>query len=147
MARNPFSSRLIKTQTTRCLGWMAVVIFLGLSSCKRPSTEGNAVPPTEDEPPMEMMDAEGWDESLGVKVLKGKLTTTKGAQPMVEGVLLATEIFNEDHQQAMVLIQEFKGKVVEVKGEVIRHHCGPMEQCLSQGYIDVVRVAEYLNLK
>ena len=128
-----------------CLPFLLLVLG-GCGSRTNASSEPTDPVETVREPlNMDAMETQGWNESLGVKTLKGKLTTTKGAQPMLEGVILAREIFAADRQAAQKRIEGLKGKVVEVKGEVMRHHCGPLEQCLSQGYIDSMTKADYLN--
>ena len=138
---------------------IGMVFFLAGTSCKRPVPQ--PVPqvmdlPETDRPvnstttggrdpqPKDAMnpDMQGHDESLGVKTLRGKLSTTKGHQPMVEGVILSKDIFSKDRKLAEQRIHEMEGKVVEVTGEVVRHHCGPLEQCLSQGYIDGMKEVE-----
>lgn len=94
-----------------------------------------------DNMPMEI-ETEGWNEELGVKVLRGRLTTTKGAQAMLEGVILDSDYFGENWRKE---VESLKGKRVEAKGKVLRHHCGSMEQCLTQGYIDSLYDIEYVK--
>lgn len=89
---------------------------------------------------------QGWDESLGEKTLRGSLYTTKGHSPMVEGVMISTHNFDKDYQKAHDRIEELKGKTLELTGEVIRHHCGPLEQCLSPGYIDGMREVKEMKV-
>lgn len=123
--------------------FLALGILLAFSACKRPQPK-----PIEDpsiEKPMNM-DEQGRDESLGVKTLKGKLNTTKGHQAMLEGVMLPSALFGDDHQAAHKRIHELEGKTLKVRGEVIRHWCGPLEQCLSQGYIDRIKDVDIFEI-
>ncbi len=87
----------------------------------------------------EMEAQQGHDEELGVKTLRGKVTLDKGMQPRVNGVFIDRDYFKQDGKKWQDEVQRLKGKKVEVSGMVIRHHCGPMEQCLSQGYMDWIR--------
>lgn len=128
---------------------LLLVLALSLSQCaNRKNASSNSTDNSEEmvlEDNNELLDDEGWDESLGFQVLSGTLTTTKGAQAMLKGVLLSSDIFSEDHKEAMSIIQGLKGRQIQVEGEVIRHHCGAMEQCLDQGYIDVLRKAKSIK--
>ncbi|MEM7038445.1 MAG: hypothetical protein AAF570_15785 [Bacteroidota bacterium] len=86
------------------------------------------------------------DEFLGNKVITGKLTTTKGAQPMIDGIMLNLDFVREEGAKTWKPeFEKLKGKKVELKGDVWRHHCGPHEQCLQQGYIDSFRSLEYMK--
>lgn len=97
---------------------------------------------TENTADMDNEAQQGWDEDLGEKTLRGKMTLTKGKQPMVDGVMLSKDYFGEDWRAKTVALE---GKRVEVKGHLWRHHCGPLEQCLSPGYID--RLVEITSLE
>ena len=93
----------------------------------------------------EQEEQQGRDEELGVKTIRGKLTTDKGMTPRVNCIFIAREFFGQDGKNWNDEVTALKGKKVELKGMVIRHHCGPMEQCLSQGYMDWMREPEYLK--
>ena len=94
----------------------------------------------------EMNEQQGHDEKLGVKTIRGKLTTDKGFSPRVDGIFIAREFFAKDDKKWQEEVEALKGKKVELKGMVIRHHCGPYEQCLSQGYMDWMREPEYIKV-
>ena len=127
---------------------MAMLLVLGLNSCKNRngSAETSLPSDTAMETPEEMMQDEGHDESLGNKTMTGKLVTNKGATPQIDGVFISKDYFKQDGQDWYKVMEPFIGKKVEAKGEVIRHWCGPMEQCLSQGYMDWMRKPEYVKI-
>ncbi len=91
-------------------------------------------------------DDQGHDEELGKKTIKGKLYTDKGFQPRVAGIFIQTAAFEEDGKDWRDRVRELEGKTLEVKGMVVRHWCGPMEQCLTQGYMDWMREVESLKV-
>lgn len=96
---------------------------------------------------MAVVDYEGSNEDLGVKTLSGKLTTTKGAQPMVSGVMINTDYFKEEGKSWREKVVSLEGKKVVITGRVNRHHCGAYEQCLSEGYIDSMKEIESFTVK
>lgn len=112
-------------------------------SSNRNSNRFNDSPMTAED----MDENQGRDEELGIKTLKGRLALDKGAQPRVDGVFISTDAFREDGKHWRERVTELKGKMIEVKGMVIRHWCGPMEQCLSQGYMDRMNEVEYLKIE
>jgi hypothetical protein len=86
---------------------------------------------------------EARDEPLGEKTLTGKLMSTKGNQATVNGVILSRSYVFDEHRRWKPELMALKNKRVTVTGEVIRHWCGPYEQCLEQGYIDrMVEITE-----
>lgn len=127
-----------------------LAIGLLASSCKNRGGGAETSLPTDDSQSiaeMEIdMDDQGHDEELGVQTIKGKLVTDKGMQPRIGGIFISTDAFEEDGKDWMPRVKELAGKTLEVKGMVIRHWCGPMEQCLSQGYMDRIRKPEYLKV-
>lgn len=120
------------------------------SSCKNRGGGAETSSPTDDSQSiaeMEIdMDDQGHDEELGIQTIRGKLVTDKGMQPRIQNIFISTDAFEEDGQDWMPRVKELAGKTMEVKGMVIRHWCGPMEQCLTQGYMDRIREPEYLKV-
>lgn len=78
----------------------------------------------------------GYTEALGKKTLSGTPYLTKGAQIMLEGVILSDKATLEKNGLYRLSSEELSGYNLIVTGKINRYHCGPMEQCLSQGYID-----------
>lgn len=93
------------------------------------------------------LDYEGRTEYEGEKTIVGILGTTKGHQAMVNGIILGNDFLDdkETHRWKKEYLA-MKGKKVEVKGHHYIYYCGPMEQCLSQGYIPYLRDIEYMKL-
>ncbi|MEM1000649.1 MAG: hypothetical protein AAGN35_26585 [Bacteroidota bacterium] len=85
------------------------------------------------EPPREAR-----DEPLGERTLKGKLVITKGNRAMVDGVLLANAYVYAEGKTWKPEVEALKNRRVVVTGDVVRHWCGPHEQCLETGYIDTM---------
>lgn len=79
---------------------------------------------------------EGWTEELGSKNLKGTPYLTKGAQIVLEGVILSDRETLQKNNLEGIGSADLGNYSLEVSGVVKRYHCGPMEQCLSEGYID-----------
>jgi len=107
------------------------------------TSEGN----TETFDELSAEDMQGHNEDLGIKTLKGKLRTTKGAQPIVEGVLISTDFFEEEGKSWHEKVESLEGKTVVITGQVNRHWCGPMEQCMSDGYIDSMQEVDSFEVK
>ncbi len=91
-------------------------------------------------------DEQGHDEDLGVQIIRGKLYTDKGFQPRVGGIFISTDAFEKSGKNWSEQVKELEGKTLELKGNVVRHWCGPIEQCLNQGYMDRMKNVEYINI-
>lgn len=76
------------------------------------------------------------DSVLGTKVLRGRLARDKGAMVKLQGVFIR---ITDARYMAL------SDTVVEARGIVRRHFCGPTEQCLSQGYMDFMDKPEYIR--
>jgi hypothetical protein len=88
----------------------------------------------------------GRDEVLGVQKVTGTLLSSKGNLPMIDGIILDQEmIFEEEGRNWKSEYEALKNKRCTAVGEVIRHWCGPHEQCLEQGYIDYLRNIESIR--
>jgi len=80
--------------------------------------------------------------------ITGKLTRTKGAQPMVAGKILDSDYVKiEGHKNWKPKFEKMYGKVVEVKGRLKVNYCDPRLQCLSGGKIEFIKDIEYIKLK
>jgi len=102
-------------------------------------------------------DMAGKDTLIPDQILKGTLTTTKGGQAMVKGVLISSDIFKKileerggESEEAKKLsfrsiILEYRDKEVELKGDLNIHICGPMEQCLDGGVIKSLLNIQYIK--
>jgi len=83
-----------------------------------------------------------------VIIITGKLTRTKGAQPMVAGKILDSDyVKDKGHKNWKPEFEKMYGKQVEVKGKLKTHYCNPMEQCLSGGKIEFLKEIQYIKLK
>jgi hypothetical protein len=91
-------------------------------------------------------EAGGYTEKLGTQTLAGTPYLTKGAQFMVEGVIISDEKTLEKHNLLNKGSEELAKYQVRITGNVDRYHCGPMEQCLSQGYIDFMREIKEISV-
>lgn len=78
----------------------------------------------------------GRTEELGEMTLSGTPYQTKGAQFMLQGVIVNDREVLEKHGLYHIGSEALGKYTVEITGKVNRYHCGPMEQCLSEGYID-----------
>ncbi|MGB1241488.1 MAG: hypothetical protein ACPG49_03135 [Chitinophagales bacterium] len=98
---------------------------------------------TMDSKNMDINEQEGWEEFEGNQILKGKLYTSKGAILGIEGVFI-----NQDYEvdSDKPKLRPLIGKNLEVKGDVYIYHCGPLEQCLTQGYMRWLRNVEYVKV-
>jgi hypothetical protein len=68
--------------------------------------------------------------------ISGTPYQTKGAQFMLQGVIVNDREVLEKHGLYQIGSEALGKYTVEITGKVNRYHCGPMEQCLTQGYID-----------
>lgn len=102
-------------------------------------------PEPKEETKIMMEDENGWDEELGLKTLKGTGNLTKGARLMLNGVMITDMETLRKVQFDKIPTEKLAETTFEITGVVIRHHCGPHEQCLQQGYIDVMRKVDSIS--
>ncbi len=88
---------------------------------------------------------EGWEEFEGNQILKGELYTSKGAILGIGGVFIS-EDYEVDTSKQKPKIRPLVGKKIEVKGDVYIYYCGPLEQCLTEGYMKWLRNVEYVKI-
>lgn len=105
---------------------VAATLFQGCTGSKKTkAVEANEIEQTE-----------GWTEELGERSLNGTPYLTKGAQIVVDGIILTDRETLRKNNLEGIGSEELANYSVEATGMVKRYHCGPMEQCLSPGYID-----------
>lgn len=94
-----------------------------------------------------MNDVQGHGTVIGIVTVRGILSGSKGMNAQLDGMIISpSELTDEDGNHWKPEYEAMLGKEVEARGEHYHYVCGPMEQCLTQGYIDYLRSLEYLKL-
>ncbi len=88
----------------------------------------------------------GWEEFEGNRVLKGKLYTSKGAILGIADVFITEDYKSDSNNAQLPDLRSLVGKALEIKGDVYIYHCGPAEQCLTQGFMKWLRNVEYIKV-
>ncbi|MEZ4886098.1 MAG: hypothetical protein R3E32_15290 [Chitinophagales bacterium] len=86
----------------------------------------------------------GWEEFDGNRILNGELYTSKGAILAIEDVFISEDYKAGSSKKPE--LQPLIGRVLEIKGDVYIYHCGPQEQCLTEGSMKWMRNVEYVKV-
>ena len=128
-----------------CMRFLIVVI-LAFAACKAPENAQQNLPINESSV---MPTEEGYTEKGAVEVHRSKLHRTKGAQLVLDGLILSSDdlirLFAENYSDTIRQWEE-NNYTVEAKGRHDVYHCGSMEQCLTSGEIHFLHAIEYLRL-
>ena len=73
----------------------------------------------------------------GLRTITGTMYSTKGARPMVAGVIIECpkHSMRPKKTDCRPILRTWSGRRVTVHGELSVYRCGPMEQCLMGGAI------------
>jgi len=85
--------------------------------------------------------------SKEIKIFKGRLSTTKGNQAVINSILIDNDFIKEkDSQNWKKEYKNLIGKTIEVKGRLSTYHCGSMEQCMTSGVIKFLKEIQYIRV-
>lgn len=79
------------------------------------------------------------------RTLRGEIHTTKGAQLMLNGVIIPDNVLPPSNSDKRRPRDNWLRKRVELRGLVKRYICRPMEQCLIGGSIPFVKRIDSLR--
>lgn len=85
-------------------------------------------------------------EFQGIKTITGKLLTTKGDRPLINGIIILDDIYLKPESRH-AWKDEYKkliGKNVKIRGELYLHSCAPFEQCMNTGVIKYLKNVDFI---
>jgi hypothetical protein len=130
---------IVQLFNNRRPSWL--VLLAALAGCEARNTAVPAATPTTEVAPVETSSPPPLPATPGppateqprAAVVVGRLQLTKGAQPLVGGLLVAAENFEERFGPGWRT--HLAGRRVRVTGRKDVHVCEPQEQCMSSGEI------------